>query len=813
MVDDRRKTASTQVLEAAVSARHLGSLVTVLAVVAASIDADGCVLWTRAEPGQDDRDPFSPLAQWWKDDRYHSHDGMSPESLAGRATLTHKRQHIADVRSADPTTFDGIFVARTDTMVICSIPLDLEGTGASALNFYRQRPVPFSEPDLELAEQLSQYVPGALTLLLQRVSLPLLTKTEGILSRWIYDSLSPGPALFPNRHLADCCREVAAVFDCVEVSVFLRDTTFTRDAHVLAASTWPWDIQALQHAYRADEPRLTSSIIRNGRAIRVRDLGDFERNPERMTELYPGTRWSDSFALRERVRDIFQLKGDEQPPLSFMAAPILGGAGDTLGVIRCSTAQSAPFYFLEQQLDILKLVASQIAGCWHSWLTERDLAFESDAWSRLATGLETLNKAPLKMIGTKANIDQLLDSCLEAAARAIPGAEILDVRLFDKEKSVLQFAARFGDSWDDPSQHALERPREKRFMVPGPSIGAEVFSTRQAVFLEDVQTATNYSETFVNCQSLICVPILAMDNCYGVLDVRSRKPHYLHSRSVRSATVLANHIALYVRLKHTVDELVGTRANIQDLRRQQAETYRDLAHQLRTPVGVALDRAARAAAFGLSRRLDLSDQDRFALDKHTGSLRQLRGLLARVKRVTENTDLYSAFAAGRTPPCRKEPIGRDEFIQRITWLARDAELECGARLRITVEQSSFSRIGTLLVDNRLFEQAVANLLDNASKYGFGGTRVRVRWRTEAELSFLSVSSVGLAISEQDVARCAERYWRSDEAKRVVGEGTGIGLWMVERIMEAHGGSLAIVVGGASGDDRNHTEVRLHLRHT
>lgn len=810
--EQNEATATIRVLEKAIDATQLRGLDKLLELVASTVDADGCVLWMAADPGDDPDNPFSPLAQWWKDTRFYSHDGMSHESLAGLATATRTLQHIPDIASASAATYDVAFVRRTGTHVICSVPLDIDGSRASALNFYRQRRQPFLDDELRRAERLANYVPSAFALLLQRISLPLLTSTEEILSRWTFDLAEPGRQSWPNQHLLACCQQVAAVFDCVEVSVFLEDPTFTPGEHVLAASTWPWDVSTLPRSYRKDEPRLTSSLIRSKQAFRVRDLADFERRPERMRRLYPGTRWSDSFNLKAHAREVFRLRGDDQPPLSFMAAPIVFGTGQMRGIIRCSTAKSAPYYFVEQQLDILKLVASQIGGAWHSWLTARDLAFQSEAWKSLAGGLRTLNKDPLKLIGSSANIDDLLNSCLKAAADAIPGAAILDVRLFDAKSGELYFAAHHGTPWNDPSQHAAGPPRAKRFAVPGESIGADVFRTRLGVFYSDVKREPAYVETFVNCRSLICVPILALDDCYGVLDVRSQEPHPLHERSLQSATVLAYHIALYVRLKQTIDELLQARANIQEMQRQQAEAYHTLAHQLRSPIDVALGRATKATAFRLPRHLQLAERDRLAVDRHISNLREVRGLLVRTQRVAENTGLYSALAAGRTPPSRREPIDPDLFLQRVGLLARDAVIESDHRLRIELDIPTFVELHRVEIDPGLFEQAIANLLENAAKYGFRGSLVRVSWANDTTTAALNVDSDGLMMSDEDVRRCTEKYYRGKEAKRVfVGEGGGIGLWMVDQIMAAHGGELCVATGGPDGDDRHHTTVTLKLR--
>ena len=108
----------------------------------------------------------------------------------------------------------------------------------------------------------------------------------------------------------------------------------------------------------------------------------------------------------------------------------------------------------------------------------------------------------------------------------------------------------------------------------------------------------------------------------------------------------------------------------------------------------------------------------------------------------------------------------------------------------------------------MIEQCVNNLLDNAAKYSYDRTKVHVSGGIQAkgEEYYISVSNEGFEVKPEDVAKLKQRGYRSDKAIWSTGEGSGIGLWIVDEIMKAHGGRLAITPTNKNGV----TDVRLVL---
>lgn len=99
---------------------------------------------------------------------------------------------------------------------------------------------------------------------------------------------------------------------------------------------------------------------------------------------------------------------------------------------------------------------------------------------------------------------------------------------------------------------------------------------------------------------------------------------------------------------------------------------------------------------------------------------------------------------------------------------------------------------TALADEEALAQILDNLVDNAIKYTPGGGRVTVRWFSNGPTVRIEVSDTGIGITERDLPRVFERFYRADKARsRAVG-GTGLGLSIVKHLCQAMNGTVAVM---------------------
>lgn len=91
----------------------------------------------------------------------------------------------------------------------------------------------------------------------------------------------------------------------------------------------------------------------------------------------------------------------------------------------------------------------------------------------------------------------------------------------------------------------------------------------------------------------------------------------------------------------------------------------------------------------------------------------------------------------------------------------------------------------MLCDGPLMTRLVANLLDNAIRYGRRGGFARLTLKRDGGDILLCVCDNGAGIRPEELTHIWERFWRADASRN--SPGTGLGLSISKWIIERHGG--------------------------
>jgi two-component system OmpR family sensor kinase len=95
-------------------------------------------------------------------------------------------------------------------------------------------------------------------------------------------------------------------------------------------------------------------------------------------------------------------------------------------------------------------------------------------------------------------------------------------------------------------------------------------------------------------------------------------------------------------------------------------------------------------------------------------------------------------------------------------------------------------------DSDKIYQVVTNLLANARAHTPAGTLIKVSVGSNQQGAFVSVADNGPGLSKEDQARIFERFYRVDPSRqRSSQDGSGLGLSIVDAVMQAHGGSVSV----------------------
>lgn len=131
------------------------------------------------------------------------------------------------------------------------------------------------------------------------------------------------------------------------------------------------------------------------------------------------------------------------------------------------------------------------------------------------------------------------------------------------------------------------------------------------------------------------------------------------------------------------------------------------------------------------------------------------------------------------------PINLTELVTEAVASARAA----GPDHPITLDSPDESFI---LGDAGKIHQVVANLLANARIHTPIGTSISVSIESNEEGTSISIADAGPGLSQEDQARIFERFYRADPSRnRAKEEGSGLGLSIVDSVMQAHGGKVIV----------------------
>ena len=94
-------------------------------------------------------------------------------------------------------------------------------------------------------------------------------------------------------------------------------------------------------------------------------------------------------------------------------------------------------------------------------------------------------------------------------------------------------------------------------------------------------------------------------------------------------------------------------------------------------------------------------------------------------------------------------------------------------------------------DRYLLDIVFSNLIGNAIKYGVEGGLVEILVESENEEVVVEVCDDGLGIPEDDIPKIFNDFYRASNIKKVFTEGSGLGLSVVKKVVDRHGGSVKV----------------------
>ncbi len=273
----------------------------------------------------------------------------------------------------------------------------------------------------------------------------------------------------------------------------------------------------------------------------------------------------------------------------------------------------------------------------------------------------------------------------------------------------------------------------------------------------------------------LAAPVLLGDRLLGVVQVASRTAGRFTDEHVALLRLAADRMGLVLEQRRLYHAERDARTTAQAESRAKTEWIAMLSHEVRSPL--AAIRSAAAALEGL-----VADP----------GVERLRGVIARqvhhLTRLTEDLLDVSRLESGRLALDRR-PIDLEQVVGRALTSLREAGKLEGRRLEIHLASAWVDG------DPMRLEQVAGNLVDNALKHTAPDRRIVVATEARDGEAVLRVQDEGSGIPPEFLPRIFDAFVQGPPALSGARGGLGLGLTLVRRLVELHGGSIEAASAG------------------
>jgi signal transduction histidine kinase len=222
----------------------------------------------------------------------------------------------------------------------------------------------------------------------------------------------------------------------------------------------------------------------------------------------------------------------------------------------------------------------------------------------------------------------------------------------------------------------------------------------------------------------------------------------------------------------------------QELARQQLEFVAGVSHELRTPLAVI-----RSAGDNLAEGVV---HDEVQVRKYGALVRdEGRRLTGMVEQILELSGIHSGQRA-----LQVAPVALAGLIDGVLTAAGASIRDAGIRVDVSIPPDLPPVAGDAAGLTRVFH----NLIENAVKYGAGGSWIGIAAQCTASDVRVSIRDRGRGIAPADQPRVFDPFYRAADVVAAQIPGAGLGLSLVRRLVEAHGGRIGVTSTRGSGSE-------------
>jgi GAF domain-containing protein len=443
---------------------------------------------------------------------------------------------------------------------------------------------------------------------------------------------------------------------------------------------------------------------------------------------------------------------------SELAVPLTVGER-VVGVLDAQSARPSAFSHDDERL--LLTVASQLAVI----LDKARLHQETEKRLKDVLALQSF----AQQISASLDLSEVLDSIV-ITLKDVLSCRGASIALLAPDSQMLKIRAAAG---------IQARWKREAKLKLGEGISGRVASTARSIYVPDTLAEENFIYFDPAVRSLLCVPLTVKDRVIGTLTVDQSVPHAFTEGDERLLTIAAAQAAvaienaqLYEELKERARKLEHAYRELKEADRLKDELVQNVSHELRTPLTF------------------VKGYVELLLEEDMGPIneRQRESLAIVAEKASQVTRLVSDIIYLEQIERESLQLSNVQMVEVAQLALQGCEVTAaatGIRLRLDAEPN----LPAISADRDRLNQVFDNLLANAIKFSPSGGVITVSVHREMDAILVTVADTGIGIPRDRLHRVFERFYQVDGSSTRRFGGAGVGLAIVKRIVEAHGGRI------------------------
>lgn len=421
-----------------------------------------------------------------------------------------------------------------------------------------------------------------------------------------------------------------------------------------------------------------------------------------------------------------------------------------------------------------------------------------------------------RAVSASLDLDETLQTISTHAAQ-VTGSDSASIYLYDKGQDAFEVRASYntpGEYLREAEEHrvlgagvAAEAPLAARSLI------ARTVAGRAPIQIPDVEATADYQSRDLllrwNYRALLAVPLLLGDRVIGVMNVRRRRAGEFTKREVELVTTFARQSAVAIENARLFHEIEDKGHQLEIASKHKSQFLASMSHELRTPLNAIIGFSEVMLDPNLG-PLPVEEQQEFLTNILTSGKHLLR-------LINDILDL-SKVEAGKME-LHPEAVSLVETIEGVLGTVKPL----ATKKQIAVKSVLAANLPPAWADPPRLKQILYNLLSNAIKFTPASGHVTVTART-VNLSTrqlvdssrpvdqstsrpidspsgwieVAVADTGIGIPAKDLDRIFEEFEQVADPGRPRQEGTGLGLALVKRLVEMHGGGIRVASAPGQG---------------